>query len=312
MDHRALLLTSVVVLGGCEVLREIGSQCVDGLCDAAQTNIAPDCVVTDLRKRLIDDLDQGVLCNTRYQPDEQGLVPCEIFWSAVDPLRPPPELSHCAGFLHPAVSDERGSPRCSVQQVPAPEGRPAEAQGGFYFLQALDDEGPCRAGFRYTQGVKLPQGARADLRCTYAHALGAGSEAQAVPVEQCARPAAALALDESVGLACTPAPIPPGGFHYEERSLDTAVNGCSGGPCLIYRLDGSPAADCSAGPGAAQCADPESVAARVYCSCRCDLPAGQAGPRCTCPSGFSCVPAFDTGPFAGSYCTLTESIVSEP
>ena len=48
----------------------------------------------------------------------------------------------------------------------------------------------------------------------------------------------------------------------------------------------------------------------VYCSCRCDGPAG-AGPYCACPDGFECTHLVDTygtdggREVAGSYCTKT-------
>jgi len=179
------------------------------------------------------------------------------------------------------------------------------------FTQQHDAGGPCGGGFHYTQGIQLPEGARAELSCTYARARGAGEQAAAVPLEQCARSANALAVDMSIGQACTPAPVPADGFRYSVVSIDTAANGCGGGPCMIYRLDGNPPPTCSDTTGP-QCADAQALAERVYCTCRCDLPDGEPGPRCACPSGFSCVPTFDAGPLAGSYCVRSETLLGDP
>ena len=55
----------------------------------------------------------------------------------------------------------------------------------------------------------------------------------------------------------------------------------------------------------------------VYCSCRCDGPAGE-GPYCACPSGFECahlVDDYGTGTestFSGSYCIKAGTGVDDP
>ena len=305
MIYRALLVLGVVAMGACEVLREIGDQCVDGVCEAAQTSAGPDCLVSNMRATLANDFSDGILPTTHFEPDERGLIPCEVFWTADDPSQPPAGLTACQGFLKPAGTDELGAARCRVHQVAAPDGKPEEAQG-FYFEPNVQEP---YGGLRYTRGVRLPPGVHAELSCTYARARDGGASASAVPVEQCARSAAALALDVSVGRSCRPSPLPEDGLSAHEISVDTADSGCSGGPCLVYHLERKPPESCDAlDVEHDQCADPQSVAERVYCSCRCDLPAGQSGPRCECPSDFSCVPVFDSGPFAGSYCVRSDTI----
>jgi hypothetical protein len=55
----------------------------------------------------------------------------------------------------------------------------------------------------------------------------------------------------------------------------------------------------------------------VYCSCRCDGPAGE-GPFCDCPSGFECQKLVDSygtsggAQLAGSYCIKAGSAVQDP
>jgi hypothetical protein len=55
----------------------------------------------------------------------------------------------------------------------------------------------------------------------------------------------------------------------------------------------------------------------VYCSCRCDGPAGE-GPFCACPSGFECTHLVDdygiatSGEVSGSYCVKTGTQLPDP
>ena len=106
-----------------------------------------------------------------------------------------------------------------------------------------------------------------------------------------------------VGAACLPTQLSPSGFVPFERdqaSIDTASPDCATGLCLAnnitFHYDAS---------------NPNRLSdSEVYCSCRCDGPAG-AGPFCACPSGFECTPFMadvglaSTKAVAGSYCMKT-------
>jgi hypothetical protein len=107
-----------------------------------------------------------------------------------------------------------------------------------------------------------------------------------------------------VGRACSPQSIPEGGFDDRVAYLGTSDDeSCGGGVCLVYHLRGDPREGCvSDSKSSTVCADPDEIAGRVYCSCRCDAPDGYA--ECKCPSGFSCQDVIVEGSanVAGGYC----------
>lgn len=101
----------------------------------------------------------------------------------------------------------------------------------------------------------------------------------------------------SLGETCEPDNTPPGGFSSSEVYLEVAAPECDGHACLVYHLEGDPSADCTT-----DCADPEEVQEKVFCSCKCD--GTSAGAYCNCPAGFSCEELFSApaGGLEGSYC----------
>jgi hypothetical protein len=131
------------------------------------------------------------------------------------------------------------------------------------------------------------------------------------------------------------------GFSSALIAIDTHNPGCGGLPCIRNHFqglltcpygqtaDGGPPPGADAGcvvPGTSTPVRPdlpdhdESVlpwcvsrppGVTVICSCRCADAEGKtdddAGPYCTCPTGFSCTPLDPEGPAAGSYCIPTGS-----
>ena len=97
-----------------------------------------------------------------------------------------------------------------------------------------------------------------------------------------------------VGDPCDPESVPMGGFDPQEVYLETNSVQCRTRVCMVYELDGLPDSD----------ADLE----RVYCTCRCDAPAGSDTPTCNCPSGFVCETILEQGGtgIRGGYCVLEE------
>jgi hypothetical protein len=100
----------------------------------------------------------------------------------------------------------------------------------------------------------------------------------------------------SLGEACEP-DTQPGGFSSSEVYIEVGAPECDGHPCLVYQLDGDPSADCTT-----DCAEPDDVQEKVFCSCKCD--GTSAGAYCNCPAGFSCEELFSApdGGLEGSYC----------
>jgi hypothetical protein len=122
--------------------------------------------------------------------------------------------------------------------------------------------------------------------------------------------------------------------------LELESPSCGGMPCVIDHFqgltscpygqtaDGGPPPGADAGclvPGTSTPVQPDPplpsdavlpwcanrlASATVTCSCRCANAAGatddDAGPYCTCPSGYSCAPLVSAGfPTSGSYCIKT-------
>jgi hypothetical protein len=135
-----------------------------------------------------------------------------------------------------------------------------------------------------------------------------------------------------------------GGYSEQEVNIESESPGCTTGLCLANHFQGrvscpegqpaDPSDPSKADPAHQSCmttgapSQPVSVPVvaqladrgadvSVYCSCRCDGPAG-TGPFCACPGGFECAPlvqSFGTGSgeqLAGSYCIKAGTGVSAP
>lgn len=306
------LVLSLGFITGCEVLRELGSQCVNGNCTSGNVSSTNDCLVSVLNRRLIDDLESGAICmDPALVRDDLGMVACVILWLANEPDAVPLELQRCVEPLSPLDGAEASGPGCRVNQVLAPEAGAQPGAAGFYYSEQLGEaDAPCRRGFRYTPGLSLPEGAHAQLVCSTALRRSRDGSVESVDPSSCVSSNEALAASGALGAACDPSAIPTAGFEESQAYLDTAANGCGGSPCLVYHLAGDPSPECGeAESSTSACASPESVAERVYCTCRCDVPADQQAPECRCPSDYNCTPVLDRGPFAGSYCVLPGTIM---
>lgn len=117
------------------------------------------------------------------------------------------------------------------------------------------------------------------------------------------------AIPAVLGPSCVPVFVPEGGFSGLEVSVETYTPVCGEPPfegiptrppigvCVVYGLEGDPRPGCTTG-----CADPEDVATRTFCSCRCDGDPG-TGPFCACPSGAHCEGLIaHGGRSGGSFC----------
>lgn len=110
------------------------------------------------------------------------------------------------------------------------------------------------------------------------------------------------------GRSCEPVSVPPGGFDSRELYLEASSPSCTGGAatsgCMVYQLDGDPRSACSG----ASCADPDDVALRVFCTCRCS---GDTADVCSCPDDMTCVDDVVTTGGAGvrgGYCVRTAAL----
>lgn len=124
--------------------------------------------------------------------------------------------------------------------------------------------------------------------------------------------------DTGVGDPCIPEQIPAGGFDPGVNYIESQSVSCRTRVCLVYGLDGDPSLsqeEClAAGGNATECSVyPVQVEIddRVFCSCRCDAPAGSGAPTCDCPGGYSCQEVLTIGSDGerGSYCVPKDIIV---
>ena len=122
---------------------------------------------------------------------------------------------------------------------------------------------------------------------------------------------AAACADTGVGESCVPEQVPAGGFLPSETYLETSSVQCATRVCLVRELEsgGDPNNICETSdePG---CVPQCEVDQSIYCSCRCDAPAGSGLPTCECPSGFSCEEVLETGGdgLRGSYCVRSPDV----
>lgn len=138
---------------------------------------------------------------------------------------------------------------------------------------------------------------------------------------------------EPVGSPCVPfreSDPQFGGFDKGKVTVDTGSSECASSLCLVNHFQGR--VTCPYGNEAGtDCTTPEgelvtsSVRAQlvqrqsddtVYCSCRCDGPAG-TGPFCECPTGFECTELIpivvpQSSSVAGSYCVKSGTVVDDP
>lgn len=126
---------------------------------------------------------------------------------------------------------------------------------------------------------------------------------------------------EAVGDPCMPESIPVSaggqGFFQSEIYLETSSVQCRTRVCMINQLAcnttpcptnvlGNPNRICEdivPPADASNCVSQAQVDDSIYCTCRCDGPAGSAD-FCTCPDGFDCKQVLASGGvgIVGSYC----------
>jgi hypothetical protein len=314
-----VLFPWLVVLAGCEELREIGSQCHNGLCEVDPVPNGPACLVSTRSGRLIPNLEEGELpCGQpRHPRDADGVVACDVYWRAADPRAVPPILEQCSGFLSPGAPTLDGTPACRVAQVAVSEGGALEAGAeGFYYLDrvphdsAVCNDGMRPGGFRYTAGIQVPDGVRHDVECTTTQTSLPDRDLTSIDPAQCARLEAPVAPG-IIGASCSPALQPEAGFDQSSASIETANRDCGPAACMVFHVYGALSGDCV---DVLTVSDPTPACARdedhVYCSCRCDVQPGEANPECSCPDDFSCTPVISHGAFAGSYCVRSDQLVT--
>jgi len=117
---------------------------------------------------------------------------------------------------------------------------------------------------------------------------------------------------EAVGDPCTPENIPVDGmgrrgFLAGEAYLETSSVQCRTRVCIVNDLRGGtemvPADPSQIGCTEAGCVSQAEFDNSIYCTCRCDGPAGAAD-FCECPESFVCTQILASGGIGivGSYC----------
>lgn len=274
----------------------------------------------------------GAVCLPRVLTrGSDGRVQCKVFWDL-----PPAELApdgtprRCSErpYLSQAseTSGTPGGQRCEVAQAAIASDADlaaADPSAGWYYDDFSDDvRKACwlvKAHIAFTEFARPPSGVTVALDCFALRISSVQDAGTPEPAAACnvGGPAGATWPNlSSIGSRCTPAEIPERGYDDREVWIETGAQDCGTGVCMVYKLRGDPRQSCVptsfrptvAYPTGTVCADPEQVANRVYCSCRCAAP-DPAAPTCACPQGFSCLPALAQGgaAFAGSYCVKDEN-----
>lgn len=122
-----------------------------------------------------------------------------------------------------------------------------------------------------------------------------------------------------VGDPCTPEAIPSNGFQRREVYLETNSVQCRTRVCMVYGLQGNPEhvdgqPPCNSATPPTDCVTQAAVDNRVYCTCRCDAPAGSNTPTCQCPGGYECreVQTIGGPGIVGSYCVKSDVQLDGP
>jgi hypothetical protein len=317
-----VLLSAASVLGACAPAdKEVGSACPNGMC-AAATLEGPTCTAVQQIAELAitNDPDRpgavlGTVClHRRYAKDAEGKVNCKVWWKL--PKDPGPGMPRSCADL-PFLSRSSDGPftvrssdgeACLVDQVPAPVASDEEpSEDGWFYQedspQCADDALGLRMAVTYTRGAAPPD-VVTYLSCvetSISDVPDAGSE---VTAAACELPADSADHTGSVGDPCTL--NPPEGLAVESAVyVQNHAAECGTGVCLAVHVGGDLSRPCEEGETAtpAGCVPEAELEQRVYCSCRCDAPAGSAD-ACDCPKHFACTSTLLDGPpgLRGSYC----------
>ncbi len=113
----------------------------------------------------------------------------------------------------------------------------------------------------------------------------------------------------AVGDPCIPEQIPAGGFDPSQTLLETGSVQCATRVCIVDKLAGDPTDICGMPNASETCVQESEVEEKVFCSCRCNAPAGSKVPTCGCPAGFVCEEILQTGGdgLRGDYCVREPS-----
>jgi len=289
---------------GCESSKQIGSACKDNVCPQVSAVHGVECTVSDTAFEVAfipGDAgvphDQGICLPSKFPIEEDGIVDCSLYVTlnnsdaGTDVSGP----QHCTDAAFLETAPDLPDNVCRLHQLTSKEH--AAGKDGWYYDSAQSKE--CLHGETriVITDAALPIKETLSGSCLSARIPTADAGTAPLPIEACG-PLFVGALGH-VGEACEPPPAPAAGFDDRTATLLTRSDACGGGSCLVYRLRGDPAADCKG----ENCADRQEASQRVYCTCRCDAPAGQPN-ACECPQGFSCQPILENGPdsIRGSFC----------
>lgn len=305
-----ILVLCVAALIGCAESTMVGSGCPNGACPEALVRDDDACTVTTIVAEVAtsdpSSVPAVVCLPQRLERAEDGLVSARVYFVIGPDALPQVECTD-RPFLKPVtarIHDEivagyPGAEVCEVVQLPivasGDGGAPVMGAGdGFYYDDFSDiaerecaKESPQRiaatAAAQPWEGVTLKL-AIAELRDADGNV---DSSLTCEPIQG----------TEPIGAACSLAMTE---YDDSQAIIATRSDDCGQGVCLAHHLHGrvggecanATAPDASVGNASVRdgsaCADPDQIAERMYCTCRCDGPPGTAD-LCDCPDGFSCV-----------------------
>lgn len=327
-----ILMACVAALVGCEESTMVGSGCPNGACPEALVRDDDECTVrTDVAELATSDplSSPAVVCIAqRLERAEDGLVNARMYFVIGPDALPQIECTDRA-FLKPVATHLRdeivagypGATVCEVVQLPivtsGDGGALVMAAGDGFYYDDFSDSAAMECGQESPQRIAMTAGAQpwegitvtiniAELRDADGNV---DSSLSCEPVQG----------TEPIGTACSLAMTE---YHDSQALISTRSADCGQGVCLAYHLHGRVDGECADGtePGASvgdagvrndpECADPDQIAERMYCTCRCDGPPGTMD-LCDCPDGFSCVDVVSAlVPEAqGGYCVRNGRIV---
>jgi hypothetical protein len=317
MWRKLVLFGIVLACSACQASTEVGSACRHGVCPQANAVATPPCLVSAETMR-VSTMSAGLhaICLARtLTRDAQGNVSCDVDWSLPSAL--PPSLGGAGAATPsagtPASCSERpflerleDDQHCRVRQLAVSNSTPVTDNGdGWYYDGGPNPDCVGSVGsVQFTEGAFPPDNVLITVNCDRTQKVDDHGALSDVEANQCSLPADSAKHAASIGTSCMPDAVPGGGFDEREAYVETGSTQCDTGACLVYHLRGDPSNVCGSRSASPECVAPAAVKDRVYCSCRCDAPAGDSGALCACKEGFSCVDVLDYGPagIRGSYC----------
>lgn len=321
------LVACSIALFACEVSHDAGSDCPDGECPDVAGQNTP-CVLREANRvvgfpsKPVVPIGENARVCFPFAPDfPVAPADCQLYIGFdMPPFANNGVISDCSGIPYledvddsvPGVASFKAANAvphvCRIKHANSP------MDPGWFFRPSGDlPPAPELLCLQLTPNTPIPDDVVAWATCFRAEGITRNESLVSIDPQLCSLPASSAKKASTVGDACDFTAPPVGGFQDSVAYIETNAQQCDTGACVAYHIQGDPTCDVSE---PMTCSDgrvpliESEIQQRIYCSCRCDGPAGDPGELCKCNPGFECAEVLYSGPpgVRGSYCIRSGTI----